>query len=45
VILEGVIGLGKYSCRHFENVVIPCSWNKGGLCGVDAGKCDVKEVK
>ncbi len=32
-------------CRHCARVVVPCNWVKEGSCGIDAGHCEVKEVK
>jgi hypothetical protein len=44
-----VIGLAKhvkrgYKCHCFENVALPCNWLVGGICSVNARKCDVMEV-
>ena len=36
---------GKYRCRCFKSVALPCNWAKAGYCGVDGKKCVVEEVR
>ncbi len=32
----------KYCCRISDEVPVPCNWVKLGICGADAGKCELR---